>query len=187
MGYPLAQIALIRQGLCVDCEKPHTTGRVRCLPCDYQIRIQDAIRFRKRKLDDLVASPAVKRRLAEIWEYLGILAEPGLVQSVYDLEQREPVRFIFFRWLFDSRKRYVDQDFGDHDDVRTKPFGASLNELITDSLQYAATVPDPLKEIQEWQLKREIETRGRTPLAIAMTHYDGMTAEDFEVVRPLYA
>lgn len=186
MGYAYHQLKQIENGICVECLNPHTTGKPRCTDCITAEKVRDAIRSRQRKLNEMLVPPSAKQRLAELWDYLGVMAAPESIKAAYDLEQREPVRFIFFRWLFDSRKRYVGQDFGDRYD-KGPAFGGELNELIADALQYAATVPDPLKEIQEWQLKRDIETRGRSTLAFAMSHYDGMAAEDFEVVRPLYA
>lgn len=182
MGYGFLQLEQIQNGICVECLNPHGSGKPRCADCITAEKVRDAIRFRRRKLDDLVVSPTAKHRLAELWDYLGVMASPENIKLAYDLEQREPVRFIFFRWLFDSRKANVGRYSVDRD-----MFGSELNELITDALQYAGTVPDPLREIEEWSKKREIETRGRTPLAVAMSHYDGMTPEDFEVVRPLYA
>ena len=182
MGYGFLQLEQIQNGICVECLNPHESGKPRCADCITAEKVRDAIRSRQRKLNEMLVPPSAKQRLAELWDYLGVMAAPENIKAAYDLEQREPVRFIFFRWLFDSRKANVGRY-----SVDRGMFGAELNELIADALQYAATAPDPLKEIQEWQLKRDIETRGRSTLALAMSHFDGMAAEDFEVVRPLYA
>ena len=179
-GYGQTSRQRIENGRCVDCGKTKVEGRVKCDDCVMQERIW----FRQRKLEEVATSPAHHERLKAIWQYLGVGASPDHVQAAYELEQSNPVRWIFFRWLFDGRKRLVGLYA---DDAKKAVFGSELNELIADALQYAGTVPDPLREIEEWSKKREIETRGRTPLAVAMSHYDGMTPEDFEVVRPLYA
>lgn len=181
MGWTIMQMERVEKGYCVRCgEDAAILGKFECARCLNDRRQEKRRAYCQAKIDSYAISISDKNRVAELFEDFGFEARPELVIDVAKLEKADKPRSIFFWYLFRSKRwtigKYTDQSI----------IVSDLNELIGDCLNYAQTIPDPIKEMRDLQQERQIETHDRSITALAMAHMDGMTSDDFAAVNHLY-
>jgi len=180
MGHSLLQQNLIERGICINCGiKEAGDGLLRCMECRVARRQTRATEGTRRKINQCLELPSFRARMLELLEWIGAEAHGDSIMKLAKMERDEPVRFAFFKAIWNERKWIIDE------------FPASsrredLNELLTDCVRYAADIPDPIAEMRDLQQERQIETHDRSITALAMAHMDGMTSDDFAAVNHLY-
>lgn len=180
MPHSLLKQNLIERGICIHCGvNPSSDGYLRCLECRVSKRESETKNSGRRKIDQSLELPSFKRRMFEIYDWIGEEAFPDSIKTIAKMERDEPARFGFFKFLWEERKWTIDQ-------YPENSLREDLNELLTDCLRYAIEIPDPVAEMASLQSPRQIETHDRSITALAMAQMDGMTSDDFAAVNHLY-